>query len=320
MDPVGFTVGAGFAGRHAVTLVAKKCDVDLKRFRIQSAVPQGIENMMGVERPVVISHAGVITPDNQVRTAKVLANQRVQQGLTRSRVAHLDRITRLYYGARHKIMIDHCLDRTGAHISRNVSGLQLAKNLVYEYPVGDLNGDLHQVFVRPLHRVAGLKRCHLRPSIFLEHGPGFCRADIQFRIFLRILTFRQAGYRSSQVYLALPQDFLYSGVGGVSGVVDVLTFQCLIGRIFFRHLHDREDFTTLAVDQRNLFLDVNAVCKIIVTGKCDRNWPEDAVFELHIETGAAPVRLVHEPFNRRIGAHRHHQHVRHLAACHRHFP
>jgi hypothetical protein len=38
----------------------------------------------------------------------------------------------------------------------------------------------------------------------------------------------------------------------------------------------------------------------------------------HVDAGAAPVRLAHEAVDGRVGAHRHHQHVRHFAARHRH--
>ena len=49
-------------------------------------------------------------------------------------------------------------DRARAHVGGNVARLELAEQRVHEDAVAALDRDLRQVFVRAVHRVAGLER------------------------------------------------------------------------------------------------------------------------------------------------------------------
>ena len=129
-------VGTGLRRRHSVTLPAVKSDVDLQRFSVKRAVPQLVEDVMRIEGTVVIADAGVVAPDDQVRAAKILANEGMKQRLARTRIAHLDRIARLNDRSGAEIIVDHRLDRSGANLGWNVAGLQLPKHLMDENTVG----------------------------------------------------------------------------------------------------------------------------------------------------------------------------------------
>ena len=66
---------AGLAGCHTIASVAVEGDVDLQWLCYQAALVKRIEDMMCVEGSVIVSDTGVVAPDDQVRTAKILAKQ-----------------------------------------------------------------------------------------------------------------------------------------------------------------------------------------------------------------------------------------------------
>ncbi|MNC96690.1 hypothetical protein D3C83_141310 [compost metagenome] len=69
----------------------------------------------------------MVTPDDEMRAAVVLAEQRVQQRLARAGVAHVERIACLQHGAGAEIALDQQRDRLGAHVGGDVTGLQVAE-------------------------------------------------------------------------------------------------------------------------------------------------------------------------------------------------
>src|SRR6267143_1289963 len=91
------TVGvrAGPPRGHAAALVAPEGPVDLEQPRRQRVRRNLVENLMRIERAVVAAYAGVVAAHQQMRAAVVLPEQRVQQSLARTCVAHVERIARL---------------------------------------------------------------------------------------------------------------------------------------------------------------------------------------------------------------------------------
>src|SRR5690348_6207302 len=111
----------GFCRSHAVTLPAIKSDVDLQRLTKKRTGPQLIENMMGIEWAVITADACMIAPDDQMRTAKILTNECVQQRLARAGITHFDGIPGLNHRTGPEIIVDHRLDRPSAHLGRNIA-------------------------------------------------------------------------------------------------------------------------------------------------------------------------------------------------------
>ena len=70
-----WVVGTGLRRRHSATLPAIKSDVNLQRFSSKRAIPQLIEDVMGVEGTIVVADAGMVTPYDKVRATKILANE-----------------------------------------------------------------------------------------------------------------------------------------------------------------------------------------------------------------------------------------------------
>ena len=61
----------------------------LEEERLDGELPrgEGVEDALGVVRPVVVAHAGVVTADDEVREAVVLARDGVKERLARARVS-----------------------------------------------------------------------------------------------------------------------------------------------------------------------------------------------------------------------------------------
>src|SRR5262245_44834987 len=129
------TVRAGLRRRHSVTFPTVESDVDLQRLDMKRAVPQLIEDVMRIERTVIVADAGVVAPDDEVGAAEVLANEGMKHGLARARIAHLDRIARLNDRSWPEIIVNHRLDGPGANIGRNVASFQFPKHLMDENTV-----------------------------------------------------------------------------------------------------------------------------------------------------------------------------------------
>ena len=70
-------VRARSGSRHPGAPAAIEGDVKFQRLAKKCAGPQLIEDVMSIERPVVVVNAGMIAPDDQMLTAEVLANERV---------------------------------------------------------------------------------------------------------------------------------------------------------------------------------------------------------------------------------------------------
>ena len=88
--------------------------------------------------------------------AEVLAKYGVQKRLPRPSVTHLQRDARLNAGVRNEVVLDERFHGPDANLRRDVSGLQLAQNLLDENTVADLDGQLSQVFVGAMHRITEL--------------------------------------------------------------------------------------------------------------------------------------------------------------------
>src|SRR5260370_38517742 len=84
-------MGTGLRRRHSVALPAVKSDVDLQRLGMKGTRPQLIEEVMRIEATLLVAHAGVVAPDDKVRTAEGLANEGTKQRRARTGIAHLDR-------------------------------------------------------------------------------------------------------------------------------------------------------------------------------------------------------------------------------------
>src|SRR4029453_16333887 len=137
----------------------------------EGAGPQLIEDVMPTKGAVVVADAGMVAPDDKVRTAEVLANESVKQRLAWTGIAHLDRIARLDDRSRAEIIVDHRLDCSGTNIGWNVACFQFPEHLMDENTVLDLHPDFYQVVVATVHGISGLEGGDIGPAPLEKHGP-----------------------------------------------------------------------------------------------------------------------------------------------------
>ena len=69
----------------------------------------------------------------------------------------------------------------------------------------------------------------------------------------------------------------------IGGAINVLGLEFLIDRVFLMNLHDCENVTSLRVNERDLLFGMDAVGKVLVDRQRDRNRPEHAAAQFHIE-------------------------------------
>ena len=78
---------------------------------------------MCIERAVIFGDSGVVAADDQMRAAEILAEERMEQSLARSGVAHVERIARLHHGPLDEVVFRERCYRARPHVRRNIAGL-----------------------------------------------------------------------------------------------------------------------------------------------------------------------------------------------------
>ncbi len=268
--------------------------------------------MVGVERAVVVAHAGVVTADDQVRAAVVLAEQGVQQRLAGAGVTHVQRVAGLHHGVLHEVVLDQGADRFLAHFRRNITGLQVAQQRVHHHAVADFDGDLGQVLVGAVHRVAGLEGGDAFPAALFEHGAGFGGCHVDARVLLREVALAEHLHRAGQVDVALGEHHFHARMLFVGGLEHLLTLVRLVDGVLLVHQHGAHD-VAVTVDQRDFLAFGQTVGGGLVGGQGDRDRPEHAVGQRHVVAHTLPVGFPHEAVQRRETADAEHDQIAALA-------
>ena len=116
-----------------------------------------VEDLLRVVGAVVVTDAGVVAADDEVRRAVVAADDRVEDRLARTGVAHLRRVDAEHDPVVRVVVLHQDLVAAHPHVGRDVAALGLADQRVDEEPVADLERRLGQVLVGAVDRVAGLE-------------------------------------------------------------------------------------------------------------------------------------------------------------------
>ena len=174
-QPVLIVVRAGAPRRHAAARGSTRTSSRSSSARSASAsVRDLVEDAMRVERAVVAADAGVVaarrsgtSSRSSAGTPRAAAPRAARRSACRADSRPAPRCRRRKYLS---ISTAIACVRTSAG---NVAGLQVAEQRMHEHAVADLDRDLGQIFVRAVHRVAGLERGDARPAEPLE----FARAS-----------------------------------------------------------------------------------------------------------------------------------------------
>ena len=77
----------GLGRRHSVALATVEGDVNLQWLGEKRSGPQLIEDVVGIERTVIVADAGMVAPDDQMRTAEVLTDKGMKQRFARTGIS-----------------------------------------------------------------------------------------------------------------------------------------------------------------------------------------------------------------------------------------
>src|SRR5512143_2847209 len=83
-EPVFLLVRAGLHRGHAVTLEAVEGMVDLERLGLERALRDLVEDLLGIERSVVVADAGMVAANDQMATAEILPEECMQESFARA--------------------------------------------------------------------------------------------------------------------------------------------------------------------------------------------------------------------------------------------
>jgi hypothetical protein len=270
---------------------------------------------MRVERSVVLADAGMVAPDDEVRAAVVLPEKRVQQGLARPGVAHVERVARLDHRAATEVLLDQHGDGARAHLRRDVARLHGAKQRVHQHAVAYLDRRLDQLLVRALHRVACLERGDPAPAQALELGARLGRRHEERPVLCLEAAVGQYLHRAGEVHVRLLSDHRDARMRAVRGAEHRAALARLVDRVGLAHLHGGERRAAFRVGQRDF---VAGFDRSIVGGKRDRDRPENSGGGAIAFAHAFPVGARHEAVERCEAADAEHDEIALLARADAH--
>ena len=325
-DAVFLAVGAGTHGGHAVALLAVEGPVDVQRLAEQTLAFFGghrdlAEDFLGFEHAVEVAHTGVITADQQVVDAVVLAEGGVQQGFAGTGIAHVQRIAGLDDEVFHEVLVDQGVDAFYAHFGRDVTGFQGAHQGVDHNAVAHFHADLGQVFVRAVHGVAQLQGGNLLPAAFVHLFAQLCGGHVHAGELFGEFALGQDLHGTGQVVFLLGQDHLHAGmvIGGhfpelfgvgAFALEHQLAFPLLVGFGHFIDFFDLQSSHDLALaDQGHFVAGVQALGVFSGDVQGHRHGPEGTVGQGHLFAHALPVGFVHEAVQGREATDAHHDQV-----------
>src|ERR1043166_5345903 len=99
-------VRAGAIRGHAIATVTPEPPVDLQRLELERALRHLIEDLLRIERAVIVAHTRMIAADQQMAAAVVLTKDGVQQGLAGPAVANLHRVPGLNARVLDEVAVD----------------------------------------------------------------------------------------------------------------------------------------------------------------------------------------------------------------------
>ena len=278
-----------------------------------------MEDILRIKRSVVVAHTGVVASDDEMAAAVVLTEDGMEQSFTGTGVTHFHGITALNDRVFNKIIFHEDINAADTDFGGDIAGLEFAEQLMDVEPVADFEGDLRQVFMRPVHGVAQLQSGDGFPALFLKEAAAVSGAMVDIAEFMRIVALTDHFHRTAQVPAALLQDFLYTGMFGVSGFEDLPAFMLFVDLVFFPNFHRAHEGIGFAVVEGDVVTFIETCGGAVVDGQGDGDGPEDAVIEAHFIADTFPVLFAHETIQRSEGADAHHDQVRSFTAGHHDF-
>ncbi len=169
-DALAVGMGTGLGGGHAAAGHAMEDLVEQERRDAQLLRRQRGDQPLSVERTVVGADAGLVSPDDKVGAAVILAHERVQESLPWAGVPHGRDEGRQQHAVGREVP-QRRLVGLHAHLDGHVAILGRPDQRVEQQAVADLQCDPLQVLMGPVEWVAGLEADDPAPASGLERRP-----------------------------------------------------------------------------------------------------------------------------------------------------
>ncbi len=239
---------AGARGGQPLAPGAVESGLEPQRADPQLGPVEAVEDGLRVVGAVVAADPGVVAAHDQPGDAVVLAGQGVEQRLARSGVAHGRREGRQQRALLRVVALDQRLVGLEAHRGRHVVALGLAHQRMDHEPVADLEGQLGQVLVGAMDRVAGLEAGHAAPAALLQLGPQGPRREAPLGEG-QVVGQRQHGHRSADQRARALQQVRHAGVGRVLGAVDLAGLPQRVALVDLGHVQQAPQPALLVVER-----------------------------------------------------------------------
>jgi hypothetical protein len=126
-----------------------------------------------------------------------------------------------------------------------------------EHAVARLDGDLREIFVRAVHRVACLERRDARPAEALELGSRLGRRHEERAVARFEAAGRQHAHGPREVHVALLHHHLHAGMRAVRRAKDRSAFVGLVDPVLLGHRHDRQHVAVVGIEERDVLARAN---------------------------------------------------------------
>ena len=157
-------MGAGARRGEGVAVAAEEGRLELQRRDTQLFEGEAVEDLLGLVAAVELPDAGMVAANDEASDAVVLPDEGVEERFPRPRVAHGRRECREERAAGRIVLVDEDLVGAEPDCGRHVVVLGLADEGVDDQAVGELEGQLGQVLVGAVDRIAGLEACDVAPA------------------------------------------------------------------------------------------------------------------------------------------------------------
>ncbi len=252
-----------------------------------------------VERLIVavVAGPGVVTTDNKVAAAEVLADQRVPQRLAWPAHAHGQR-QQAEHGGVFRITLDEFLIAAHAGQIIDVAGFGHAHHRVdQQIGFGLTCGGKCQFLMRTMHGVAGLKRDHAMPAHFVEIGAQLGRRVAQVTA---VVVMRQLNALQGTAQINRAAVMLEPCHRGVLVVLAAKHLLCLLHQIRFPDRFDGQhrQCHALAFTQGESVTNAESGSLFAADVQRDRHRPQGAIGQPQVFAHAGVIGFVQKPCQR----------------------
>src|SRR5713226_93560 len=282
---------AGLRRGHRVARAAEEGMIEEHRRNAKFSGIEFCEDVMRIVCAVVVADAGMVAPDDEMRTAIVLAHQRVENGFARASIAHGGRQYAENHAVRRIVIFQQDFIAAHTYISRNIVAFGVANQGMQVEPIDRLQGAFLDILVGAMHRVTSLEANHALPTA-LDELLARLRGGETIPGKSLVLQGNDT-HRATQQNTALLVEYFNAGVGLFGRAVDLAGLVLFVIPKFLFDGHDGLQ-RTMRINERDLHPLLQALRLRLADGQANRHRPGQAIAQVHRIDAAHIIGAGHE--------------------------